>query len=547
MHPTFTSLGPEYPRPANTGGQRTETAKPPPAQREFSATILKLGSSALAQVIQTTPASDAQRQRLIKLYTEVPGSQPQTPSQDRLTQLPARLQSLLQSPSLALVELKLQGQLQLALATAPLKAGQTVEVRQTSSGALQIVTSTTPSNANTLETQGRLTQALKTALPQHAQGENLSGQLGKLQLLQQLIQSQPSGMDSALKQQLLHSLKQVLQQPASAQQLSQPEQLKQQLTKSGPAMESQLKGLLAGPTKSLTAQPSTALQPLNDKPLLPATPNLGLKANRLNTTKNTQTENHAAQDLTQGKAQPTITTQPKELLSNDLKALLLASLQLSQAPLSSAPTPAKTSELDQALAKLLAPLLQRNTPLPSTPQDMTQLSSEKLLALLQHQLQKMLGRVQLQQLQALNKRLQSTESGPALQHLQLELPVRHGTELYSLTIHIDEEIHYQEKEQDEDKQRDGEREQVRQWQVKLAFDLPQGGRLHAHLSIINESVNASLWAEDPQLLSKAREHLAELRERMVKDGLEVKNLDCFAGSPPLAAIELRYNLVDIKT
>jgi hypothetical protein len=211
-------------------------------------------------------------------------------------------------------------------------------------------------------------------------------------------------------------------------------------------------------------------------------------------------------------------------------------------------TPLKVSELDQALAKLLAPLLQRNSAQPSLPQDMTQLSAEKLLVLLQHQLQKILGRVQLQQLQALNKQLQSAESGATLQHLQLELPIRHGTELYNLAIHIDEEIHYQEKKKEEDEEpRDSEREQVRQWQVKLAFDLPQGGRLHAHLSIINESVSASLWAESTQLLSRAREHLTVLRERMVNDGLEVKALDCFAGSPPLAAIELRYNLVDIKT
>jgi len=547
MHPTFSGLGPEYPRPASTGSQRTEPSKASPAQQEFSASILKPGSSALAQVIKTTPVSDAQRQRLINLYTDVASSPTaQTPSHDKLSQLPPRLQSLLQAPSLALVELKLQGQLQLALAATPLKTGQTVEVRQTSNGALQIVNNTTSVSDSALVTQGRLTQALKTALPQHAQGENLSGQLGKLQALQQLLQVQPSGMNPVLKQQLLHSLKQILQQPASAQQLSLPQQLKQQLIKAGPVMESQLKSLPAVSAKDLTTKISTAQPPPSDKQPPPALHNSGLKTNLLNSIKSAHTENRVVQPSPPNKTQPAPSQQSKDLLSNDLKALLLASLQLSQAPLSSAPTPVKASELDQALAKLLAPLLTQSTQSP-TPQDMTQLSGDKLLVLLQHQLQKILGRVQLQQLQSLNKQLQSAESGVALQHLQLELPIRHGTELYSLTIHIDEEIRYQEKEPDEGERRDSEREQVRQWQVKLAFELPQGGRLHAHLSIIDDSVNASLWAEDPQLLNKARQHLAELRERMINDGLDVKTLDCFAGSPPLATIELRYNLVDIKT
>jgi len=546
MHPTFSGLGSEYPRPASTGSQRTESSKAP-APQEFSVSILKPGSSALAQVIKTTPASDAQRQRLINLYTDVATNPAaQTPSQDKLSQLPPRLQGLLQAPSLALVELKLQGQLQLALAASPLKAGQTVEVRQASNGALQIVHNTASGGDSALVTQGRLTQALKTALPQHALGENLSGQLGKLQALQQLLQVQPSGMNPVLKQQLLHSLKQILQQPASAQQLSQPKQLKQQLNKAGPAMESQLKNLPSISAKDLTTKISTALTPPSDKQPPPATPNTGLKAALLNSIKSAHTENRVVQPSSPDKTQPTLSQQSRDLLSNDLKALLLASLQLSQAPLSSAPTPTKISELDQALAKLLAPLLTRSTQSP-TPQDMTQLSGDKLLVLLQHQLQKILGRVQLQQLQSLNKQLQSAESGAVLQHLQLELPIRQGAELYSLTIHIDEEIRYQEKEPDEGERRDSEREQVRQWQVKLAFELPQGGRLHAHLSIIDDSVNASLWAEDPQLLNKARQHLAELRERMINDGLDVKTLDCFAGSPPLAAIELRYNLVDIKT
>lgn len=533
-------MGPEHSRPHSKGQQPAETAKSRPTQQEFSAVVLKPGNTALAQVIKATPATDAQRQRLTELYSEVTnraeGNQPA--KHDKASPLPPRLQALLQSPSLALVELKLQGQLQLALAASPLRAGQTVEVQQSSNGALQITRNLPPATSAPLATQSRLTQALKTALPQHAHSESLSGQLGKLQALQQLLQAHPSGINRAFKKPLLESIKQVLEQPASAKQLSQPENLKQQLNKAGPAMESQLKGL------SNTQAPSPAAQPKqsNAEPALTTAPQPRMKPALPSDLKASRAESATR---TPDQVPTSAPKESKDLLSNDFKALLLASLQLSQLPSSATVLPPKTSELDQALTKLLTPLLQQGAT-PATSQDMSQLSNEKLLVLLQHQLQKLLGRVQFQQLQALNKKLQSAEGGAVLQHLQLELPIRHGQELYSLTVQIDEKILYQEKEQD-DERAETEREQVRQWQVKLAFELPEGGRLHAHLSIINDSVNASLWAENPQLLIKAREHLSNLRERMISDGLDVKTLDCFAGAPPLAAIELRYNLVDVKT
>lgn len=196
---------------------------------------------------------------------------------------------------------------------------------------------------------------------------------------------------------------------------------------------------------------------------------------------------------------------------------------------------------------LLKNLLQGNPQLAQVKQEIPR---EVLLQQLQQLVQQSLNKIQYRQLQSLSQQLsQNTDTQVTqAQHWHLELPIRYGQEVHTLSLQIDEDWRQPHQEENKEEQNpDNGEKKVRQWFVKLCFELPEAGYFHAHLTIVKESVNASLWAENPATLKKAQEQLNLLKERLNKDGIEVKSLDCFPGKPPQQQNRLGYSLVDIKT
>jgi hypothetical protein len=68
------------------------------------------------------------------------------------------------------------------------------------------------------------------------------------------------------------------------------------------------------------------------------------------------------------------------------------------------------------------------------------------------------------------------------------------------------------------------------WSVQLAFDLPGLGPMQAQVRLAGEQISTRFWAEQTATLPLLREHLPELRQALLRIGLEVSELECQGGS-----------------
>jgi len=149
-----------------------------------------------------------------------------------------------------------------------------------------------------------------------------------------------------------------------------------------------------------------------------------------------------------------------------------------------------------------------------------------------------------------------------------EISLRWGEHVLPLQISITEE---------ESKKNDGgnqhekdEKKTTRRWQVFMSFDLPADlhanssaldpkqqsknttsmpiiETLHSKLTIIDDTVSATLWSESSTLCQKAKQQFTFLRNTLTAHGLQVEELHCINGKPPSQDVSLDYNLIDIKT
>lgn len=137
-------------------------------------------------------------------------------------------------------------------------------------------------------------------------------------------------------------------------------------------------------------------------------------------------------------------------------------------------------------------------------------------------------------------------TAPMIQQLQGELPLRFNEQILPLTYHI------QGFDEERTEQRSGEKnndtkEKTRRWQVFMSLDLPQNETLHCKLSLIDNHIDTTLWAESAQLCKKTQELINELEDRFTQAGLTVDTLQCFEGKPPQNETSINYNLVDVTT
>jgi hypothetical protein len=147
-----------------------------------------------------------------------------------------------------------------------------------------------------------------------------------------------------------------------------------------------------------------------------------------------------------------------------------------------------------------------------------------------------------------------------------EISLRWGEHVLPLQISITEEE--QKKKKGDNPHEQDEKKITRRWQVFMSFDLPADviantsaletkqpsknthfeiETLHSKLTIIDDTVSATLWSESPALCQKAKQQFTFLRNTLTANGLQVEELHCINGKPPSQDISLDYNLIDIKT
>lgn len=568
--------------------QRQETL-----QVALKALNIKAGDTITALVKSIHPVDDTLRARLIQQAT--PPSESANASANRNA---TAQEKLLASPNLKLVELEVQGKSVLVYTDKALRANQTLTLQQQGGQLIQLPDSKanqshnsshhpshTPSyktlfsaeatplstnngqtgngsngqeirpNVLTAQQLTTLQQALRTQLPQlaftlggqssigqgsigqsgtglgnTAPGNTVSESLLIAQLITNLIK-QPG--NQVLQQQLPRSLQESLQQLAShlrnPQQLSQADTLKQAIKGSGIQLEHQL-----------TQRPNA-----NAPAGQPSLPQTDLKAALLHTLNqltryNQPSTTSVSQTLPQSPQQP----QSQQLSSQGQTFGLLATNPIVSAALAQT-TGAMTSATVGAqglmtLLQQLLPQFQRSNGSSKQTAGITGL--EKLMQMVQLQVQQALGKILYLQLQSL-QRSQPNSEGTRTAHIQLEIPINLGCGAQPLSLEIEEDW-----VTDYSKETDGPKEKVRQWQVKMTFDLPEAGSFHAHLTVMNQQVNASLWAENSTVFQTAQTALGNLRQQLEKDGCQVKNLECFHGKPTAESnMRLHHALVDIKT
>lgn len=490
---------------------------------------IREGEAARALVKSVSTVDDTLRARLITLANPTTETAASTGSRAAGNAAPAatlgdNLASLLKSQALKLVEIDVKGRSLLTFTDQPVKAGAEIAVQlnrgrllllpqaaldrgalgtgvataaSTQSGPTALASGALASGAAPAPLDSKqltaMQQELRQLLPKQAPGNAvLSETLVSAALLAKVL---ALPVNSNLRQQLPPSLQQSLQLLAShlrtPQQLSQPALLKQTLANSG----LQLEHRLAAQTGTGSAPGNTA----SAAATLPGAPLLGL----------------ARGDLKAALL----------LLSTQLQALTVAPAQHQQV-------------LPTALLGLLKQLMLK----PDSQKNLsTVVAKDQLLQQLQQQVGAALDKVMLQQLQALQRGPGASETAPT-QHWQLEIPLRYGHEVQTMQLRIDQDW-----VQDYSESPDRTPRQVRQWLVKLAFELPAAGTLHAHLMVVDSSVSASLWAEQPQTLALTRQRLGQLQQRLEKDGVTVTKIECFAGKPAADKIRLDYSLVDVRT
>lgn len=516
---------------------------------------LKIGSELMAEVQKITDASPEARAQLLKQVDENLAQLNKNSAAPAVKALISQLldqRQLVQNPQLKLVALQLLGnnlitnQL-LTYTDKPLTLGQQLLLRlvdgqklvmldalnpatatTTSTASLPLTSSSDisklaallsatgylkepdtkpPLNTQAANTQNQLldnkiyTQAmsdtLRNLLPKKDQGQDLLTALPKItQFIQQLPMNERSQWLSSNVQQALKTVADHLRSPA---QLTNPRLLAMVVNNSGIQFEKKI-------AQYLSTSNSLSI-----------------------------TQKQPAQALT--------TSSIEHITKQDLKGALLGLLHQLDKDVATATrgvnVPLLESNQSQAdnLMLLLGQLVSKKSP------ELSQKVLRAQLAMLmqQHTLGS-IAKIQLQQLHTLNnQRIQADPNSPS-QSWQVEIPVRSGNDIHPL--HMQFEQHWVE---DETASEEKKSVRVKQWNIMLTFQLPIVGQFFAQLILIGNNLSAKLWAEKTETLDEAKTKIDQLKNNLEEQGIQVKHIQCLAGTPPQPKMSLSYSLVDIQT
>lgn len=502
-------------------------------QAALKALNIKSGETVQAIIKSITPVDNQLRARLIQLANPATApsetavaksaTNPDNPNIGGNRSLPQLTAQLLQAKNLKLLELTVAGKSVLVFSDKPAKNGQSIAV-QLHQGSLVVVPQAKPSAAytnhvkselpantagaavkpTTLSNQQRsvVQTELRSLIPSFEPKQPsspLTQALSSIAVLKDLLTAQtltPTARQTpalqAIPRTLQESLHQLANQLRTPEQLSKPPLLKQTLLNSGIQLENKL----------LTSATPEKL------------PQQDLKAGLL----------HTLAALSKTASAPTNSPQPSTGpgTTNTTLAGAFGTAAATQPP--------------NTLLLLLQQLTAANPREPNT-----KLSAEQIAPQLQQQILQAINKLLYSQLQSIT-RSQPTGEGQANQQVQLEIPIRYGHEVHSIQVQLEEDWQQKPKEEEH-----SSTEMVRKWLVKLAFELPDAGSLHAHITVIQDSVSTSLWADNSETFDELQTSIGQLKQRLEKDGCSVKKIECFPGKPNEENIQLGYALVDIKT
>lgn len=133
------------------------------------------------------------------------------------------------------------------------------------------------------------------------------------------------------------------------------------------------------------------------------------------------------------------------------------------------------------------------------------------------------SRLQTHQLSSLAQ-TQMTPEGNLLTTWQLELPMRNQHDVVPLQVKL-------QREEPGNESRKEQKETL--WRIELAFDLDPLGPLQVQAQLLRGSLSSQLWAERADTARLIDQELDNLRQRLLGAGLEVGELSCRQGMPPL--------------
>ena len=368
-----------------------------------------------------------------------------------------------------------------------------------------------PSNSGiSSETTEAIGETLRLLLPQKDKGQDLLASLPKItQFIQQLpIAERKEWLSSQVQQ----SLKTLANHIRVSDQLTNPKLVEMTLKNNGQSFEHKLAQLVTG-QQSLTSAPS------------PITNTSPLAGNKSAIVPQNSVEKIALQDL-KGSLLGLL-----HQLGTELEASKLAP---PGAPLTA---DANKNLLSIALPQFLGLLANKQQGELSQKQLRTQ------LVMLMHQYTLgSIGKIQLQQVHALNHQLGQADQAQPTQSWQFEIPVRQGHEVHPLHIQMEQQWI---EEQNANSEQNNTR--VRQWNIMLGFDLPVIGQFYAQLILLGDSLSAKFWAENENTLLEAKNKIDGLKTQLEQEGIQVTQMQCVPGLPPKPKMSISYSLVDIKT
>ncbi len=352
-------------------------------------------------------------------------------------------------------------------------------------------------------------ETLRLLLPQKDKGQDLLASLPKItQFIQQLPIAERKEW---LSNQVQQSLKTLANHIRVSDQLTNPKLVEMTLKNNGQSFEHKLAQLVTGNQS-----------PTSNSPLITNTS--PTPANKSATAPQNSVEKIALQDL-KGSLLGLLHQLDTELETSKL------------APFTAPAADANKNLLSIALPQFLGLLANKQQG------ELNQKQLRTQLVMLMHQYTLgSIGKIQLQQVHALNHQLGQADQAQPTQSWQFEIPVRQGHEVHPLHIQMEQQWI---EEQNTNAEQNSTR--VRQWNIMLGFDLPVVGQFYAQLILLGDSLSAKFWADNENTLLEAKNKIDGLKAQLEHEGIQVTQMQCVPGLPPKPKMSISYSLVDIKT
>lgn len=375
-------------------------------------------------------------------------------------------------------------------------------------------TAAIPNNGLSSEATDAIGETLRLLLPQKDKGQDLLASLPKItQFIQQLPIAERKEWLSSQVQQSLNTLANHIR---LSDQLTNPKLVEMTLKNNGQSFENKLAQLItaqqvptSGSSTMTSTSPVAGNKSVNNQTIVPQ-------------------------------------NSVEKIASQDLKGALLGLLhQLDSELDTSKPAPVGTPLAADANKNLLPIALPQFLGMLANKQqgelNQKQLRTQLVMLLHQYTLGS-IGKIQLQQVHALNHQLGQADQTQPTQSWQFEIPVRQGHDVHPLHIQMEQQWI---EEQNSNAEQNNTR--ARQWNIMLGFDLPVIGKFYAQLLLLGDSLSAKFWAENENTLFEAKNRIDGLKAQLEHEGIKVTQLQCVPGLPPKPKMSISYSLVDIKT